>query len=150
GDKGGNLEIAFQNRLKTVGKDPTPIVSRLQQLRAARNLSDIYAPTQTGLSTVIKGNLGISSSRAWAQSVAQDTIKQGSTLKKATPLSSGAKSRVETLARALDWIQDQSVDALDRLVSTPPLMREFSRVILNEPVTQQAMTQQMLQQVENR
>ncbi len=148
GEKGFALEAAFGKLATAVGNDAEPILQRLQQLRAAKNLSDAY-DASSGLTGVLKNILG-GGPRDNLKRVADMTISKEKMARdyekgliSKLPVSSVTKSVVESTAHALDFVNQLTPDNKMKMISNPVVLRKFYETITNAPQTQQNIYQQL-------
>lgn len=126
GDKGGNLETDFSSLLRNVGVDDRKIIKRMQELRAARNLSGVFAPGSTGVGAVTGGVTGLKSPREMATFLAEKAmVDTGKAVQRVSPVSPASKLAAETAASALDFVGKLSPEAKRRLLYTPELAKQF-------------------------
>lgn len=148
GPKGAGLEETFGRLARVVGKDAEPTLNRLRQLRAAKNLSEVYSEG-TGFSAlarhaVMGGPRDHAARLAWAAK----KFDQGSALK-STPISQGTVSTMQALAKGASWLNDIGYENKFKLFTSPDLTRQFLTTVFQAPQVEEQQTQQLLNGVSN-
>ena len=147
--KGGfDLERNFGELARSVGRDGENTVRRLQQLRAARNLSDTYAPGLSGKGTVLSEQLlGFTSPKVAANIAA----KQGARLSrlsaaKNTPVSQVTITGLKAVGTAVDFIRRTPMGRRLELLSNPDTLRQIINATESAPQREEAELQRLRQQ----
>lgn len=137
GDKGMQLESQFSSLLKNVGIDDSKIITRMQQLRAARNLSGQFSPSSSGIGTIIKGAIGVGNPQAVGKYLAERTIENAAKIaQKATPMTSESATQAVAAANAVDFVKKLSPAQKSALLSNAQLMQNFVGTVVSAPGVQ--------------
>lgn len=138
GESGMALEESFGNMARAVGTDGTKVLNRLQQLRAAKNLSPIYSPSQTGLQSVISGTLGYSSPRTMAKGMANRSMQINQ------PPSQAKLVATKAIAQTNEFLKSLPQTDRYKLLSNPEMYRQLVDTMLAAPELADQTEQELL------
>ncbi len=154
GEKGFGLEDAFGKLASSVGKDAEPVLQRLQQLRAAKNLSDAYS-SGSGMMAVGK-DIMFGGPRDTARGLAKATItkenlsksyEQGMMSK--LPIDGATKTLVTARAKAVSMLSSMSPDDKMKMLTNPIVLQKFYGAIEGSGQIQQSAYDQMMSAASN-
>lgn len=120
GAKGDSVEGAFSDMLKNVGINAPKEIARLQQLRAARNLSHSVSAS-TGPLNIARAKLGLN-----PRDLATATADRAQ--KRFTPIDSRTGMLVQAVARGNTFVQGMTKEEKRQMLTTPAL-RTFLQTI---------------------
>lgn len=148
GENGYQLEETFGRMAKSVGQDGEKVVQRLQQLRAAKNLSPMYAPGSKGLNTVLRQQVGIGSPRETAPLVARRarSLERLEALQ-SSPVSKQTMSALGSFGKFVNFIQGLGPQEKATLVTNPELYRPLLNSTMGAAPLEEQLTQELLQGV---
>ena len=147
--KGGfDMERNFGELARSVGRDGENTVRRLQQLRAARNLSDTYAPGLTGKGTIISEQLlGITSPKVAARIAAKQGARLSSlSAAKNTPVSQATITGLKATGTAIDFVRNTPMGRRLELLSNPDALRQIINATEQAPKREEEELQRLRQQ----
>ena len=147
GEKGAGLEESFGAMAKAVGHSADPVIGRMKQLRAGKNLSAIYA-SNTGIGAVIKKDLGLSPRRQAGRFASAAKGFEVADALKQTPISQKTISAMQSLGKGAAWLNNLPPGEKIKFLSTPNLYNQFIETIFSAPDMEAQQTQQLMQGVQ--
>lgn len=131
GPQGVDLETSFGQLMELTGQQGAATLNRVQVLRAAKNLSASYAPSQTGATSIVKAELlpGIFSPKGAARTLG----------KQAKNIENMERSVViKKMAETNQFLKKLNKDQRLQLFSEPALYRPILRNLMEDPESQGA------------
>lgn len=140
GEGGYALEESFGNLAKSVGADGSKVMQRLQQLRAAKNLSNAYS-SGSGVTNVASGILGYGSPRVMAEQMAKRSVSMGRNM---TPASPKAILELRAIAKTNEFFKNLAPEARQQILSSPELYRGMAETMFMAPELSSQAEEQLL------
>jgi len=143
GPKGEFLEQNFGKLAQATGQDGQKILARLQQLRAGRNLSEVYTPARTGFVGVTTDIL-TGGPRGQARFIGQE-VRPLTEVGRKTPVSNTVLTGLKAKGSMTNIVRNLSREDRLRLIKNPELLRQLFQTINQAPAGQLDLTNQLLQ-----
>jgi hypothetical protein len=148
GAKGEFLERDFGKMLELAGLKPEQVLPKLQQHRAAINLSDIYTSSK-GVGALAKTAFGMGSPRAIAETLSERVAQRTTeSLQKVQGIQPVTNTMLHSVARGATWINSLSTTDRINLITNPELMKQFGTSVLQAPLLHQQKASQLMNQVQ--
>jgi hypothetical protein len=149
GDKGYGLEDNFMKLGSAVGQDGEPVLQKLQQMRAAKNLSEQYT-SNTGVLAFARETL-TGGPKDWANTLGRMTQtadnfskEWNNSLMSKIPAKGATKALVGARAQMTDFVSKLGPQEKMKLLTNPILLRSMVDAVESTPQLQQSAVGQLM------